>query len=771
MIHNDKNVILPRQKEKVDLLIHWRVIWKRRWLILLFAGVVFIAAAIKTFTSTPIYSATGTLLVEKEPNILTFQDIFQIEALRDDYFQTQYKLLQSYALAERAVEKLGLAEKAAREANAAPKKNSGKPVDPKDPGLKRSLAESLMGKIKVKPVRLTRLVDISCSDPDPQMAALTVNTLFEAFIDMSIEAKYAATGQASEFLSAQILTIRNEIEEAQKKLNSYGAERGIIILNDRETTTIEKLGELNRALTAATIERVIKESYYTEIKSASAAYIPEVKIGSAGNIPETISNPAIQRLRETYVGLILDYQRKYAEDGPNHPETQRLKSELETTRQSLESETRSLVNAAYSDSQIALKKEQSLTAAFSVQKKEAERLNSSAIAYHSLKNEIDNKNRLLDSLMKRESETGVSARLRGLRTSNIRIADKARVPSSPSSPNKKRNLLLALFLGLLGGVGIAYFLEYLDNSVKTSEDVERTVDLPTLGIVPQFNEAGFHKGHGYGYGYGYGGKKKKPETDKEATAAGEWGDEETPGKEEGRNVEKEKPITRIELITYYAPTSIFSESYRSIRTAVLLSSAGPSRKTMLLTSPLPSEGKSVNVCNFAVTLAQNNKRVLVLDADLRKPRQHRIFGLKNTHGLTNYLTVGAELKDMVKPTKVQNLFLLNAGPIPPNPAELLGSEKLAALLDRLKKEFDYILMDSPPILAVTDALVVAPLTDGVILIVWSGKTTRESLKAAKAKLDLLNIKTLGVVINHLKPRDQEYHYKHYHYHYREDTVD
>jgi capsular exopolysaccharide synthesis family protein len=747
MIENVKGRT-PKQPEKVDILVYGRVVWKRRWLVLMFAAVVLASAAVETFTSTPLYSAAGMLLIEKEPNILSFEDIFQIETLRDDYYQTQFKLLKSYALAERTVEKLGLPEKAARDANAKRKKKNGKTVDPKDPGLKRDLAESLMKAISVKPVRLTRLVEVGYSDPDPEMAAQTVNTLFEAFIDLNVEAKYEATAQASEFLTDQIRTYRSEIESAQQKLQSYGASKNIIALSDKETTTIEKLGELNRALTEATIERIKKETYYNEIKIASAEYIPE-----------TMTNPLIQRLRESYVALSRDYEKKTGTYGPEYPEMQRLKSELETTRLALESETKNLIKGAYSDFQAALKRELSLTKVFNDQKTEAERLNSNAISYYSLENDIENKKSLLEMLMKRESETGVSARLRGLRTSNIRIADKARVPASPSSPNKKRNLLLALFLGLFGGMGIAYLLEYFDNSVKTSEDVERSVGLPTLGTIPEFSVEGYKKGSGYGYGYGQGGSKKK----KKEAAAAAGGEEGKAEKAEEPKVEKAKPITRIELITHFARNSNFSESYRSIRTALLLSSAGPSRKTMIITSPLPSEGKSANVSNFAVTLAQNGKRVLVVDADLRKPRQHRIFGVKNLHGLTNYLTVGLAIKDLIKPTNIENLYLVNSGPLPPNPAELLGSERMAALLDDLKNMFDYILLDTPPVLAVTDALVLAPHTDGVIMIVWSGKTPRESLRMAKEKLDMMNIKTLGVVINHLNLRDLGYYYKHYHY--------
>jgi capsular exopolysaccharide synthesis family protein len=724
-----------------------------------FALVVLAGAAFKTFTAMPVYTAKGTLLIEKEPNILTFQDMFQIESFRDDYYQTQYKLLQSYALAERTVDKLGLAEKKARELNSAPANHNGRPVDPKNPGFIRGLAESLMGGIKVTPIRMTRLVDIAYSDPDPNMAADIVNALFEAFVDMSIEAKYAATEQASEFLSTQIKSLKKEIDSAQQEIQKYGAEKNIVALSDKETTTIEKLGALNSALTEAMIDRIKKETYFNEVKIASPDYIPE-----------TMGNQLIQRLRETYVGLSRDYQKKAETYKPDYPEMVRLKSELDTTRAALEAETQSFIKGTYSDFQAALKKEQSLTQVFNNQKQEALLLNSNAIAYNSLKIEIDNKKNMLESLMKRLSETDVSARLRGLRTSNVRVVDPARVPVAPSSPNKQRNLLLALFLGLFGGIGLAFLMEYLDNSVKTSEDVERSADLPTLGIIPEFSKAGYKKGYGYGYGYGYGqggGKERKRKKEEIAEAGVE---ERKTGKENEIEAEKKKPITHIELITHYAPKSNFSESYRSLRTAFLLSSAGPSRKTVLITSALPSEGKSANICNFAVTLAQNNKRVLIIDADLRKPRQHRIFGIKNLNGLTNCLTIGAEFKDLIKPTTIKNLFLINSGPLPPNPAELLGSERMAALLSQLKHSvmaFDYIVIDTPPILAVTDALVVAPHTDGVILIVWSGKTSRESLRIAKEKLDLMNIKTMGVVLNHLNVRDLGYYYKHYHYHYRE----
>ncbi|MEW5900990.1 MAG: polysaccharide biosynthesis tyrosine autokinase, partial [Acidobacteriota bacterium] len=746
----------PFAEKEVDLLDYWRVVWKRRWTVAALALVVIAVAAFKTFTVRPAYTAKGTLLIEKEPNILTFEEIFQIETFRDDYYQTQYKLLQSRALAENVIERLKLPEKIAAESK--PKK--GKPAqDPKDPAFRRSVIDSFQGRIEVGPVRLTRLVEVTFKDSNSQFAADAVNALFDSFIDMNVEAKYEATEQATEFLTGQIASLRSEIESKEKELQNYGAEKNIIALSDKETTIIDKLGDLNRALTEAQIDRVKKEAYYNEIKNVSPDYFPE-----------TLTNPLIQRLREDDVRLSREYMKKSETFRPDYPEMQRLKTELESARNLLEAEAKNLIKAAYSDYQAALNKEKSLEGVFNKQKQEAFQLNSNAIAYNSLRIELENKKNMHESLLRRQSETGVAARLRGLRTANIRVVDRAQVPLSPSSPRTKLNLILALIIGLFGGVGLAFLFEYLDNSVKTSEDVERYGRLPSLGVVPEFSMGGFRRGYGYGYGYGYGRKKKKERGPKKMKIAIKGLKSPKPAgsgdgqKAEASPKETESPVRSIELIAQHAPKSSFTESYRLIRTALLLSSANPETKAIVVSSPLPSEGKTATIGNVAVTLAQAEKRVLVVDSDLRKPRQHRIFGIKNLDGLTNYLTKGVELKDLIKPTRVPNLFLINSGPVPPNPTELLGSEKMGKLVKELRQYFQCILFDSPPLLVVTDALALAPHTDGLILVVWGGKTPRESLRKAREQLDLMKIKPLGAIINHLNIRDHSYYYKDHYYH-------
>lgn len=713
--------------QEIDLRKYIDVLFRRRWTIISITMLAVAIALLISFTMRPRYTARGMVMIEKEPNILSFEDIFQIETFRDDYFQTQYKLLQSRSLAERTIDKLNLW---GREEFSGKREVSAEEI--KNPVFKQKVIDRFLSRLEVKPVRMTRLVEVSFTSYDPALASDCVNALFDAFVDMNIEAKSEATEQASEFLAQQINELKKEISQKEQELQRYGQEKDIVILSDKETTIIEKLGEINRALTEAQIDRVRKESYYNEIKNASPDFIPEA-----------MNNPLIQRLREDYIKLSREYSKMQEKFQPDYPEMQRLKAELDTARDMLKNETESLIKAAYSEYQAALKKEKSLQELFDRQKEEAFKINSSAILYNSLKIEIENRKNLLESLLKRQSETGLTARLKGLRTSNIRIIDRADIPVRPSSPKKLRNLMLALFLGLFGGVGLALGLEYLDNTVKSVEDVERYAGLPALGVVPAFD----NDSRAYGYYYSYSSRKE-----------GEKG-------KDGKEKQKEPRPENIELIVYHAPESALAEAYRSLRTALLLSGPQAHLKKIQVTSPLQGEGKSSTISNLAVSLAQMGRRVLLIDADLRRPRQHRLFNVKNHDGLTNYLALDLPPDKLVKATMVPNLFLVNSGPIPPNPAELLSTEKMSRLLEEMSRRYDFLLIDTPPVLAVTDAQVVGKMVDGLVLVVQAERTPREALRQTRELLDLLKIKTLGVVVNCFDLDSRGYYYRRYYKHY------
>jgi len=744
------------EAQEINLRDYWERLLRRKGTVLSVALGVFILGAFWTFIQKPVYTAKSTLLIEKEPNILSFEQVLQIESMRDDFYQTQYRLLSGRGLADTVIERLRLYEDP--EFVGSPEKRK-KPIDPNDHVFREGLVDGFLGRLSVRPVRLTRLVDVAFAARDPKLAADCVNELAAAFIDLNINMKYAATEQATTFLSEQIKGLQTEIEQKEKQLQGFEAEANIIALSDTETTVIDRLSQLNTALTEAQIERSQKQATWNGLKDVSPDYVPEA-----------ITNPLIQRLREDYVRLKRETQKMEERFQPDYPELQRMKVELESARKSLEDETQNLIKGAYSEFQTALKTERSLETEFNDQKNEAFKMNSSAVLYNGLKVEIQNKKTLLDSLLRRESETGVEARLKGLRTSNIRVVDRAREPVRPSSPNKKRNLILALILGLGGGVGLAFLFDFLDNSVKTSEDVERYAALPTLGVVPKFSLEGASKS--YTYGRRLKGKKEPAQleagtvrADAGATASSGASASPSAGPFVAEVAKAAHPGS-IELVPHHFPNSRLAESYRSIRTALLLSSADNPVKTIAVTSAMPGEGKTVSVANLAITLAQSGKTVLVVDADLRRPRQHRLFKIKNTFGLTTYLTDSVPIKDVVKSTEIPNLFVVNAGPVPPNPAELLGSDKMTRFIRMMGEESDYVLFDLPPMLEISDALVLGAKVDGVVLVVWGDKTSREALKKAREKLDMLKVRTVGVIINNVTvPHRGYYYYKDYYHGY------
>jgi len=739
------------EAREINLRDYWERIWRRRGTVLAVTLGVFVLGAFWTFIQRPVYTAKSQLLIEKEPNILSFDQVLQIEAMRDDFYQTQYKLLSGRGLADSVIERLKLYENP--EFVGKPEKRK-MPVDPTDHAFREGLIDGFLRRLSVRPVRLTRLVDVAFAARDPKLAADCVNDLAAAFIDLNIDMKYAATEQATTFLSGQIKELQSEIEQKGKQLQGFEAQANIVALSDTETTVIDRLGQLNQALTDVQIERLRKEAIWNGLKNIGPDYVPEA-----------INNLLIQRLREEYVRLKREYQKMEERYQPDYPELQRTKVEMESARKSLDDETQNLVKGAYSEYQTALGKERSLEAEFNQQKDEAFKMNSSAVLYNGLKVEIQNKKTLLDSLLRRESETGVEARLKGLRTSNIRVVDRARVPVRPSSPNKKRNLILALLLGLGGGVGLAFLFDFLDNSVKTSEDVERYAGLPTLGVVPKFSLEGANKS----YYYGRRLKGRKAPALLEAGAAAETAAAPAEGAATSEPfvaaVEASEHPGTIELVPHFFPNSRLAESYRSIRTALLLSSADNPVKTVAVTSAMPGEGKTVSAANLAVTLAQSGKTVLVVDADLRRPRQHRIFGVKNTFGLTTYLTDSVPVKDVIKSTDIPNLFLVNAGPVPPNPAELLGSDKMSRFIKMMSEEADFVIFDLPPMLEISDALVLGAKVDGMVLVVHGDKTSREALKKARERLDLLKVRTLGVIINNVTVPSHGAYYKDYYHRY------
>ncbi|MFQ6082948.1 MAG: GumC family protein [Candidatus Aminicenantia bacterium] len=733
-----------KMEKEINLLAYWEIIKKRKWVIFTTVVTLVFATGLFSFLATPIYQAKVTFLIEKEnPEVWTLQELFGLTGgwwYYQEYYNTQIKLLYSRSLAQRVIKKMNLDR--GKEFGAGKSNKRGvlttlkswilpSKKERKINGSKNytGLITSFLSRLEVLPVRQTRMVEVKYKSANPQLAADILNTFADEFTNFHLEKKYEATKQASDFLAQQIANLRNDLAEKERELQKYSQEKKMFFLSDKESTIVSKFAALNTAFTEAQIERIKREATYRELK--------ELKVDA---LPPFVDNTLIQNLKEEYTQIKNKYEEKSKIFKPEYPEMIRLKARLESMRDELKKEIEKAIQAAESDYRAAFKKEKSLENLLESQKQEVIRLNNNAILYNSLKIEIENKRNLFNSLTARQNETLISARLKGLKTSNIKIIDRAEAPLVPISPKKKRNLILAFIIGFFGGFGLAFFLEYIDKSVKTPEEVESLTRLPTLGVIPYLPPEGFRGGR-YGYRYRYHSKKTNPSSTIEAP-------------------------NKIELITFHHPKFTISEDYRSFRTSILLSRADSPPKTIAVTSALPKEGKTVTVVNLGISFTQLEKRVLLIDADLRKPRIHKILKVRNIEGLSSYLTGKMEFDLLIKPTGIENLSVITSGIVPPNPAELVNSNRMKQLIKEVREMYDLVLIDTPPVLVVVDPVIVSSMTDSTILVLWAGKTSREALLKAVEELAKSNCHIGGVVLNEVQIGKTGYYYQdYYRYHY------
>jgi len=744
----------PREERarEVDLLEYWRVIVKRKWVVVTFCGAFILFVGIFSFLATPIYKAKTTLLIEEgSSRILSIEDEFGYQSRTVDlrFYNTQLRLLKSKSLAERVSRKMNLLSRPEFGAGKKPKKSFFASlkgfISPKrkseDEGLKSQIplnpyfevAAAVQEGIEVLPIRNTKLVEVSYRSPYPVLSADIVNSLVEEFMRFSVEKRYETTQQASDFLSEQIAELRENLAAKERELQRYGQEKKLFFTSEKESTIVSKFAAVLDAYTQAQIDRINKEAAYREVKDLDV-----------DSLPQFVNNTLIQTLKMDYARMKNEYEEMSKTFKSNYPKMIELKARLDSMKEELKSEIKKAVDSAESEYRSALKKEDSLEDLLEKQKMDVVRMNSNAIFYNSLKIEVENMQRQLNSLIEMQKNTHVSARLGGLKTSNISIIDKAEVPKDPVSPKKKKNLILAFLVGIFGGVGLCFLIEFLDNTVKGPEDVEKLTGLPSLGAIPCLPPEGMKKKKRYGYyskykSY-YSYSKENPESE-----------------------ETLPDIKEIELVNYLHPKSFISENYRTVRTSILLSHAESPPKSIVFTSALPKEGKTATVANMAVAFSQLDEKVLVVDGDLRKPRLHRVFKVKNIGGLSGYLTGKVSIEDAIQKTNVENVWLIPSGPIPPNPAELLNSEKMKGMIEELKREYDVVMLDAPPLLAVVDGVIISSFGDSTIFIIQAGKTTLRPFLQALEELKRAKAKVIGVLFNEVKAKGEKYYSPFYHY--------
>jgi succinoglycan biosynthesis transport protein ExoP len=709
---------VPREPHLLDYLI---VLRKHQWLILTFLLTVVTVVTIASFKMKPIYVAAARVEVDREsqnmapfPNSNSYADYVDLE----NYLETQAKILQSETLALQTVKSLDLERypEFGGGPNATAFAHNG--VVTRRP----SILGAFLGRLSVKHVPNSSLIEVTFEAEDPQLAAQIVNTHLQNFVEQNFRSKYDATIQASNWLSSELEELRIKVEKSENARIAYERANQIWQIDEKQDIATQKLAELSKAVTAAQTDVAEKEALYRMAVS-----------GNVDALPSARGSEVVTELLKRKSDIDTQYAEALDQYGPNFPKVLRLASKQKEVEDDLNRARSTLVESIQQEYDTARSHVELLQEALDRQKREANDQAEKLVQYHILQHDAESNKQLYDGLLQKLKEAGISA---GLRSSNIRVVDPALAPASASRPQKSRNILLAFLMGLVGGVGLALFREYLDNTVKSPDDIEALTGLPSLAVVPSLP----------------GMNSTQVRLSK--------GAQET-GSPAGMG-------SRVELLSYVQPKSQISEAFRALRTSLLLSQADHPPQVILVTSALPREGKTTAAVNLAVTLAQLGDRTLLVDSDLRKPGIRRALNLTigKDVGLSSYLAGVTSLEEAtIQHPTITNLSALTTGPVPPSPADLLSSHRMREAIAELRRRFKFIVIDSPPVMAATDAVILSALTDGVLLVVRSGETPKEAFTRTRDLLAAVKCRLLGVVLNAVDSSAPDYYYSYRYYPY------
>ena len=715
--------MMPREPHLLDYLM---ILRRHQWLIVSFLLALVTVVTIATFRMQPVYEATTRIEIDREnTNFLPFagNDPYGLYQDLEDYIETQSKILVSETLAMQTIKSLNLEQDP---------RFGGHPLDPGT--LEVTAAKNgvqspppalgeFLSNLSVKRVPNSRLLDVTFATTDPKLAAAIVNAHVNNFIEQNFRSRYEATTQASNWLANQLDELKGKVEASEDARIKYERDNQIWTIDEKQDVTTQKLADLNRELTGAQADRINKEAVY--------------QLAQAGNydaIPAVRESPVLQASLKRQGELSDQYTEALNQYGPKFPKVVRIEAQLKEIGELIESEKKSIGAQIEAEYQGSRQRELLLKQALDQQKNEAASMADRMVQYNILKRDAEANKQLYDGLLQKLKEAGITA---GLRSSNIRVVDPALMPTGPARPNKTRNMTLAVLVGLIGGIGLALLREYLDNTVKNPDDVETLSRLPSLAVVPAFTDSdGNHRGR-----------------------------LQRLIRRSGNGVQE-----RVALLSHSQPQSQISEAFRGLRTSLLLSQADHPPQVILITSALPSEGKTTAAVNIGVTLAQLGDSTLLVDGDLRKPGISRALHMadgKHT-GLSSYLAGASALDVVTVPHPlIRNLHAIPTGPVPPNSADLLSSHRLTEMMCELRKRYKFIVIDSPPIMAATDAVILSALVDGVLLVVRSGETPKEAFTRTRDLLNSVKSRVLGVVLNAVDSSSPGYYqsYRYYPYAY------
>jgi polysaccharide biosynthesis transport protein len=702
--------------DEITLLGVWRVLRKKRKLVAVIAALG-LAAGILLACLPSTYLATGSIQVRPGS-----ADMYKVDPQKllegtdsDDKIESEVTILQSRTLYSQLIDQLDLVH------NPIFAKQNGKvPTSPKDLKLRSDIIDKLQHMIKVERTPKTEILTISCKTVSPVLSAKIVNALVNDYIEWIFKTRFASTQRVSGWLTGQLDDLKKQVEKNQDELVELQGRLGVVGFDQTHNLITASLEDSAKANGEASIERIVAEARFRTLASTKPELIEggPPMLAPPGAV-QNIQGSLLQNLRNSQAQLASQYAQLKAQYGPNYPDVKQAKAQLGEIESAVSAEQARVLSEAQVAYAAAKKNEDMTTAAFNKQKADAFRSRDDMVKYEILTHEYEANRTLYEGLLERLREAGIVS---GLESSEVDVVDMADVPMRPSGLPRFALILISVFFGLTIGSISALVVESLDGTVHNIDDLEAYIKLPALAVLPNY----------------------QPGTDKRKQSA-------------GSNAAGENSLSnRLEVLA--EPRSQFSEGIRTLRTSILLSHANRLPKVLLFTSAVPSEGKSTVSSNTACVFAQHGAKVLLIDADLRRPTQCSRFGLSSKLGLSNYLVGSATVDDVTfRIPEVPNLYVIPSGPVPPSASLLIGSDSMTDLIRTSAEEYDYVLLDSPPAMSISDSTVVGRLSDVIILVVRDGVSTKKTILRARNLLYRSGTSSPGFVFNGVDAKSSEYY--------------
>jgi polysaccharide biosynthesis transport protein len=750
-----------------------RMIYRHKWMILSFILIALPLATIQAYRAKPIYQATTTIEVRPETSSLSKAgDVLVVGS--NDNTKAEIVIIRSQPVIRQTITSLNLdknprfldvttkrsvlealmslkgaqPEKEKKLAQESAKRNADNAGagEMKTAALERegSLADhaqarqdaeaerkrlgpyiqTLLDNLSVEGVRDTRLIRISFKHTDPDIAADVANGVADNFKEYNFRGKTERFRSASNWLEDSTRKLRAQVEKAEQKLVNYSQEHNIISLEGKENLVAEKMAKLHEQVIRAEFDRIVKQSLYEEVKE-----------GRGAQLPEAFADPKTAEVRKSLNELAVEASQLSVKYGAKHPKLQEVQKKMATLQEQIKGGQSMLDDRLKADYERAVKDEANFKTELETAKNEAVQQNQASIQYSVLRQDLETAKALYTDFLNKTSQADIQ---RAEQFNNVRSIEAAEAPGGPIGPNRSQTILLAFVVSLGLGIGLAYLMENMNTTVRSVDDVNRFTQLPVLGVIPVLTDVIPNGKRG-----GIRSIELRAAVMKDVNDSFELlGDV------------SDKPVLADSMKVFSAA----AESYRMLRTSILLSTAGHPPKTMMVTSGQPGDGKTTTVFNIALALTQLKAEVLVIDCDMRKPRLHKLLQLQKGEGLSTLLASGGDPDKFINRTPVRGLSVLPCGYVPPNPSELISSESMKELMRSLSERFDYVIIDAPPMISVSDPIILSTLVDGVILVVKSGESKGESVRRACQDLSAVGARVLGVTLNNLNIRKDGYDY-------------